>query len=73
MHAWHTCIHSSIMQTSPGHMLSIACVFTTIISHSDDCLMGHRQSGPLLIKHTNETTAALKKAPCYTTLTDGTV
>lgn len=28
MHAWYTCIHSSLMQASPGHTLFTACMFT---------------------------------------------
>lgn len=32
MHAWYTCIRSSLMQASPGHMLLIAYMFTAIIS-----------------------------------------
>lgn len=52
MHVWYTCIHSIIMQTSPGHIPLIAWMFITIIWNSRDCVMGHRQTGPLLIKQT---------------------
>lgn len=73
MHVWYTCIHSIIMQTNPSHILLIACMFiTTIIWHSSDCIMGHRQIGPLLIKQTNKTVPALKNVTMWhCSLTDG--
>lgn len=73
MHVWYTCIHSIIMQTNPSHILLIACMFiTTILWHSSDCIMGHRQIGPLLIKQTNKTVPALKNVTMWhCSLTDG--
>lgn len=43
MHSWYTCIRSSLMQASPGHMLFIAHMFTSIISCD---LMGQGRATP---------------------------